>query len=53
VAIDRALMKDREQRWATGREMAEVIGMAWTPRGVSSGTGTQAGSPAAGPAGPR
>ncbi len=31
VAIDRALAKDREQRWATGREMAEVIGMAWTP----------------------
>lgn len=36
VAIDRALAKDRDQRWATGREMAEVIGMAWTP---NPGTG--------------
>ena len=31
VAIDRALAKNRDERWATGREMAEVIGMAWTP----------------------
>ncbi|MBX3173640.1 MAG: protein kinase [Gemmatimonadaceae bacterium] len=31
VAIDRALAKNREERWASGREMAEVIGMAWTP----------------------
>ena len=37
VAIDRALAKDRDQRWATGREMAEVIGMAWTP---TPGAGT-------------
>ncbi len=39
TAIDRALMKDKEQRWASGREMAEVIGMAWTPAGGSSGSG--------------
>lgn len=36
MALDRALAKDREQRWRTGREMAEVIGMAWTP---TPGTG--------------
>lgn len=36
MAIDRALAKDREQRWRNGREMAEVIGMAWTP---TPGTG--------------
>jgi len=39
TAIDRALMKDKEQRWKSGREMAEVIGMAWTPAGGSSGSG--------------
>jgi len=39
TAIDRALAKDKEQRWASGREMAEVIGMAWTPSGISSGSG--------------
>ncbi|MCE9603016.1 MAG: protein kinase [Gemmatimonadetes bacterium] len=45
TAIDRALMKDRDQRWATGREMAEVIGMAWTPHGggVPARPGTQSG----------
>jgi serine/threonine-protein kinase len=37
VAIDRALAKNRDERWATGREMAEVIGMAWTP---TPGAGT-------------
>lgn len=31
VAIDRALAKDREKRWSTGREMAEVIASGWTP----------------------
>lgn len=36
VAIDRALEKDPAKRWASGREMAEVIGMAWTP---TPGTG--------------
>jgi len=41
TAIDRALLKDRDQRWATGREMAEVIGMAWTPNGGTSGAGTR------------
>jgi TolB-like protein len=52
VAIDRALAKDRAQRWANGREMAEVIGMAWTPAGVTPGTGTRAGVGAgAGPPG--
>lgn len=39
TAIDRALIKDKEQRWANGREMAEVIGMSWTPAGGSSGGG--------------
>ena len=43
VAIDRALAKDRAQRWANGREMAEVIGMAWTPAGATPGAGTRAG----------
>jgi len=38
TAIDRALAKDREERWRTGREMAEVIGMAWTP---TPGSGTR------------
>jgi TolB-like protein/tetratricopeptide (TPR) repeat protein len=38
TAIDRALAKDRDQRWRTGREMAEVIGMAWTP---TPGSGTR------------
>ncbi len=38
VAIDRALAKNRDERWASGREMAEVIGMAWTP---TPGSGTQ------------
>jgi TolB-like protein/predicted Ser/Thr protein kinase len=38
VAIDRALAKDRDQRWASGREMAEVIGMAWTPNPASGAT---------------
>jgi tetratricopeptide (TPR) repeat protein/TolB-like protein/predicted Ser/Thr protein kinase len=50
TAIDRALAKDRAARWASGREMAEVIGMAWTPAGIASGAGTRAyarpGSPA-------
>lgn len=41
TAIDRALAKDKEQRWKTGREMAEVIGMAWTPSGGSSGSGVR------------
>ncbi|MFN0097948.1 MAG: protein kinase domain-containing protein [Gemmatimonadaceae bacterium] len=39
TAIDRALAKDRAQRWANGREMADVIGMAWTPAGGMSGSG--------------
>ena len=47
TAIDRALLKDRDQRWANGREMAEVIGMAWTPMGGSSGIGTRAAAPPA------
>jgi serine/threonine-protein kinase len=46
VAIDRALAKDPTQRWATGREMAEVIGMAWTPSGISSGSGLRTGASA-------
>lgn len=37
VAIDRALAKDRAQRWSTGREMAEIIASGWTP---TPGTGT-------------
>ncbi len=41
TAIDRALAKDRDQRWANGREMAEVIGMAWTPSGATSGVGAR------------
>lgn len=49
TAIDRALMKDKEQRWKSGREMAEVIGMAWTPAGGSSDSGmrTAIGAPPA------
>ncbi len=43
TAIARALAKDRDQRWASGREMAEVIGMAWTPGGITPGGGTRAG----------
>ncbi len=43
TAIDRALAKDRADRWNNGREMAEVIGMAWTPAGITSGGGTRAG----------
>lgn len=42
TAIDHALAKDRARRWATGREMAEVIGMEWTPTGVNSGGGQRA-----------
>lgn len=38
VAIDRALAKDRDQRWATGREMAEVIAASWTPTPGSGAT---------------
>ena len=38
VAIDRALEKDPTKRWASGREMAEVIGMAWTPTPGAGGT---------------
>jgi eukaryotic-like serine/threonine-protein kinase len=38
VAIDRALEKDPAKRWASGREMAEVIGMAWTPSPGSGAT---------------
>ncbi|HRN53331.1 MAG TPA: serine/threonine-protein kinase, partial [Gemmatimonadaceae bacterium] len=38
VAIDRALAKDREQRWATGREMAEMIAASWTPTPGSGAT---------------
>lgn len=38
VAIDRALEKDPAKRWANGREMAEVIGMAWTPSPGSGAT---------------
>jgi len=38
VAIDRALAKDREQRWATGREMAEVVAATWTPTPGSGAT---------------
>ncbi len=37
VAIDRALAKDRAARWASGREMADVIGMGWTPQGGTTG----------------
>lgn len=42
TAIDRALAKDRNERWASGREMAEVIAMAWTPMGVTPNAGTRA-----------
>ncbi|MBL8960840.1 MAG: hypothetical protein JNJ98_13380, partial [Gemmatimonadetes bacterium] len=38
TAIDRALIKDRQQRWATGRDMAEAIGAGWTPAGTLAGT---------------
>lgn len=38
VAIDRALAKDREQRWANGREMAEVVAASWTPTPGSGAT---------------
>ncbi len=38
VAIDRALAKDRAQRWASGREMAEVIASSWTPTPGSGAT---------------
>ncbi len=38
MAIDRALAKDREQRWANGREMAEVIAANWTPTPGSGAT---------------
>ncbi len=41
TAIDRALAKDRDARWANGREMAEVIGMAWTPSDITTGPGTR------------
>lgn len=44
VAIDRALAKDRAQRWSTGREMAEIIASGWTP---TPGTGTVRASAAA------
>lgn len=33
AAIDRGLVKDREARWSSGREMAEAIGLGWTPTG--------------------
>lgn len=48
TAIDRALAKDRDRRWANGREMAEVIGMAWTPSGSTPGAGARAGTRASG-----
>ena len=38
VAIDRALAKDRDKRWATGREMAEVVAASWTPTPGSGAT---------------
>lgn len=38
VAIDRALAKDRTQRWENGREMAEVIASSWTPTPGSGAT---------------
>lgn len=38
VAIDRALAKDREQRWETGRAMAEMIAASWTPTPGSGAT---------------
>ncbi len=38
VAIDRALTKDRDKRWATGREMAEVVAASWTPTPGSGAT---------------
>ena len=38
VAIDRALAKDRTQRWTTGREMAEMIAASWTPTPGSGAT---------------
>jgi serine/threonine protein kinase/tetratricopeptide (TPR) repeat protein len=38
VAIDRALAKDRDQRWANGREMAEVVAATWTPTPGSGAT---------------
>ena len=41
TAIDRALAKDRQQRWTTGREMAEAIGAGWTPTGTMSGSGVR------------
>ena len=41
AAIDRALVKDRDARWATGREMADMIGAGWTPSGSFAGAGTR------------
>ncbi len=38
VAIDRALSKDREKRWSSGREMADVIAASWTPTPGSGAT---------------
>ncbi len=43
TAVDRALAKDRDQRWASGREMAEVIAMSWTPMGITPGGGLRTG----------
>lgn len=36
-AIDRALAKDRDARWTSGREMADAIGGGWTPSGATVG----------------
>jgi tetratricopeptide (TPR) repeat protein/predicted Ser/Thr protein kinase len=38
VAIDRALNKDREKRWSSGREMADMIAASWTPTPGSGAT---------------
>jgi TolB-like protein len=38
VAIDRALVKDRDKRWGNGREMAEMIAASWTPTPGSGAT---------------
>ncbi len=43
TAIDRALQKDRDKRWASGREMAEAIGSGWTPSSGSHGSGMRTG----------
>lgn len=50
VAIDRALAKDREQRWETGRAMAEMIAASWTPTPGSGATRALGQLPKAAPA---